>query len=257
MANLRQFYGSNFRHRLREYTRLDADGLPEYGVSFSRYPKWGINPQPNWRPVGVWFYYLAPGCDSALGSGFATDRRFANVAKLITSKFLVLTPDDPLGIELFRHVRERAERSDRLFTFNRLLHEAGYSGILDIGAGVLPVEGCQGVQTWPDAAYLVESIEAPSGRATSEDQRFQNMLRRLRYTEPGSLQLNVDGVREILHMLPKYQHHWDRRDAKMDLINHLLTALDFTVPGVWEYVHEWYGWTTYFPEALERNPTTP
>jgi len=186
-----ELYGSNYLYRLKPYIEASVGDLPQYGVSFSEFNKWGINPGTGYFPKGVYFYFLHPKCEEygATGTGFAADRPWANVAKLNLEKFAILNPGglNNFGATELANALEnlKAKYGDlvpaedmtkqtfdsrysstmpewiglvNILTtmessgaggFNKLLHVAGYDGILDVGGVFLPIEGCQGVQTWP------------------------------------------------------------------------------------------------------------
>ena len=87
--DVKQFYGSNFQHTLKDYTQ-DEGGLATHGVHYSDFKKWGIAPGGGYFPRGVYFYYLSDDSDAAIGNGFATDRQWANVAKIDNDKMVIL-----------------------------------------------------------------------------------------------------------------------------------------------------------------------
>ena len=80
----KSFYGSDFQYDVKEYT-TDEDGLAQYGLSYSDYEKWGINPHGKYFPIGVWFYYLAGDCDSAIRGGFVAGGVFIRSISLLSS----------------------------------------------------------------------------------------------------------------------------------------------------------------------------
>jgi hypothetical protein len=155
--------------------------------------------------------------------------------------------------------------NDGVGSFNKLLHTAGYHGILDMSGDILPIESCQGVETWPGAATYIESIQTPSaiGRSTpkSEDRR-KNIYRRLKNLKNGSLVLSdqdfvklVDGFKSTL---PKGDT--DNRYHLMDFLGYLFEKIDLTNYDrqkdyiISNYIED-YG--TQLFDSFERNPTTP
>ena len=59
---VKKLHGSNFLYRLKEYEKLNDDGLPQYAVNYSEFNKWGVNPNAGYFPKGIYFYYLNPKC---------------------------------------------------------------------------------------------------------------------------------------------------------------------------------------------------
>jgi hypothetical protein len=70
----KEMYGSNFLYNVDKYNQLTGDGLPKYGITFSEFEKWGVNPGGKWFPRGVYFYYMHPKCKEygIEGTGFAS-----------------------------------------------------------------------------------------------------------------------------------------------------------------------------------------
>jgi hypothetical protein len=284
------FYGSNFYYNIKQYIVEDDQGLAMYGVHFSEYEKWGLNPQSGYFPIGVYFYFLAPPVDSALSSGFATDRPWANIAKINNDKMVILKnghprnfgeqdynkalslldanklakiKDDPKPpLKGFGFTNESNPWFARLATllysldkdtaWNRLLHEVGYSGVVDYDGIFLPIESNQGIQTWPDGAEHVTSIPVPTRNYRQE--RYQVMLKKLKYQRPGSLKLSLDQVKEIMQMMPTNMDY--PKERRMDLFSSLLRTLDLTNKDLWnsDYMQDR---VFSFYEDLEQNPTTP
>lgn len=290
---MKQFYGNNFQHTLKDYTKSE-DGLALYGVHYSDYKKWGIAPDSNYFPVGVYFYYLSDNCQSAVGNGFATDRRWANVARIDNNKMVILKqgharnfdkknlkdslsrlqkihgslPKSNPGGNKFSKIAEHNSafahlgnilstmEAKGLGSFNKLLHIAGYDGIVDYDGWLLPIESCQGVQTWPGGAQLVESVPTPK-KSPNAQERLSQMLIRLKHQTNGTLQLTRDEVGQIVQMLPKFYHRWDITDSKSDLYGWLLQKLDFGHKDALQWLkdRDWFGDRFYM--ELEKNPTTP
>jgi len=265
-GSLKQFYGANMHYELAKYTQV-VNGLAQYGVSYSDHAKWGINPRAKYAPTGVWFYYLDPECRSGVGSGFATDRRWANVAKLNNSRLMILKQghpqNTPNGKQVIEAIADRVGGLDKA-AFNKAFRRAGFSGIVDYDRTVLPVEQCQGVITWPDGASYVTSFPRTSRpadnrySAISWNQRLASMMKNLRYRRPGTLNLTRDQIQQVVRMLPQFYHRWDVSDSRADLYAHLLRALNFTHADSWQWAEERLdGREHLLYDALEPNPTTP
>ena len=287
-------YGNNFGYALEEYTQ-EPNGLAEYGVHFSMYPKWGINPRGEYFPKGVYFYFLSKNCSAGKGSGFATNSKFANVAKINNDKMVILKQGHPqnfseedleaslsaLRLKFGSEIDESFIRSDgsssllesnqafmtlfltisnldeSLGSFNRILFEAGYYGIVDYDMEFLPIEGCQGVQTWPGGCTLVQSIKRNSSIAPlDDDNRMDKIVKYLMHQKNGSMDLSREELIRIVKNAPKYWHKWDHIESQMDIIGFLLKKVNLENPEAWE-------WATnmdklwFFYADLERNPTTP
>lgn len=301
----KEMYGSNFLYNVDKYNQLTGDGLPKYGITFSEFEKWGINPGGKWFPRGVYFYYMHPKCKDygVEGTGFAADRPWANVAELDLDKFLIVNPggsrnfnDAQFGNALENLRAKYGDRvpelenvdkvykkegelssisnlfniifsmeNDGIGSFNKLLHTAGYHGILDMSGDILPIESCQGVETWPGAATYIESIQTPSaiGRSTpkSEDRR-KNIYRRLQNLKNGSLVLSdqdfVKLVNGFKSTLPKGDT--DNKYHLLDFLGYLFEKIDLTNYDrqrdylISNYIED-YG--TQLFDSFERNPTTP
>jgi len=289
--SLKPLYGSNFYYEMNKYV-LEKGGLAQYGVSYSEYPKWGVNPQAKWFPYGVWFYYLSPQCDAGLSTGFATDRRWANIAKLNNDRLLINKRGHPAHFDehalssALVYLEEKygplpppptesssgliltpAEKlvdviigiTDATARFNLVLHEVGYDGIVDYDGSALPIESCQGVITWvKGGSKYVTSIRA-GGESEREKKRLSNMLTNLQNKAPGSLKLNQDEIRRVSKMLPEFHHKWDIRESRADLFGALMRVLDFRHADSWEWVEKFVddGFGDQIYPELERNPTTP
>jgi len=290
---IKQFFGNNFQYTLSQYTVIE-DGLAQYGVHYSNIKKWGINPDSSYFPMGVYFYYLDGSCGSNKGVGFATDRTWANIAKINNERMVILKhgnqkdftkysyetsinkltkkygdlPNPNKQIEKFKsfplniYFSKLANiilemESSGMGSFNRLLHDAGYDGIVDYDKNFLPIENCQGVQTWPGGASLVESIPTPKRKPPNGDERLVIMLKRLKNQTNGSLQLKRDEIKKIISMLPAFYDKWDISDSKTDLIDLLIMKLDFTYADSknWLNDNDYFG--NVFYSSFERNPTTP
>lgn len=298
---LQQFYGSNFQFKMKDYIK-EEDGLAQYGVSYSDIAKWGINPETKYFPVGIYFYYLSPSCDAGLGNGFATDRRWANVAQINNEKMVILksghrrnfnetslkmalrkietkygpqTLSNPQQENKFARILDQnlsfaklgtllSELADgSSFRFNKLLHEAGYDGIVDYDGLLLPIENCQGVITWPTGAKFIEAIPTPRShpgepkrKSPTGSERFVTMGKRIKYQKNGSLQLSSKEISELIKMLPEFFHKWDMSDSRSDFVGLLLQKLDFNHSDSWDWVtNREFGEKFY--DDLEQNPTTP
>jgi len=306
---VKKLHGSNFLYRLKEYEKLNDDGLPQYAVNYSEFNKWGVNPSAGYFPKGIYFYYLHPKCRerAGTGTGFATNRTWVNIAKLNLDRFIVLDPGKPknFGKESLDAAisklkskykdlvgtGDRARKSyrfedhyndipefitlarilsqmqdDGAGSFNKLLHDAGYDGILDMAGVFLPIESCQGVQTWPGAADYIESINTPSSirRSTpTEDQRRKNIYKQLQHQKNGELDLTEDEFRDIIDSFKSgfYSGDTDNKYYLMDLLGDLFAKINFNrfdldnpANRVAQYVEK-YGSQLW--DAFERNPTTP
>ena len=300
-----ELYGSNYLYRLKPYIEASVGDLPQYGVSFSEFNKWGINPVTGYFPKGVYFYFLHPKCEEygATGTGFAADRPWANVAELNLEKFAILNPGglNNFGATELANALEnlKAKYGDlvpaedmtkqtfdsrysstmpewiglvNILTtmessgaggFNKLLHVAGYDGILDVGGVFLPIEGCQGVQTWPGAAEYIESIPTPKsvGKTIPKMQeRFKNVFARIKSERDGGLVLTEQEFVDILGMIPDDLHKWDRQGFRMDLLGWLFRKVNFKHNGFYKQRAVLRELTNHGEELfseLEFNPTTP
>ena len=300
-------FGSNFVHDVKQYeAQVSEDGLPLYGLHYADFQKWGINPRTSHFPVGVYFYFLSKKCESALGNGFATDRKYANIGRLNLDKFLIIKKGHPRHfgedalnaaidrieakygkgstanpdyhsskismdwilqpayhlLELFRVILGM-EKQKTIRSFNECLHDAGYDGILDINGAFLPVESCQGVQTWPgDAVEYVQSIRTPFRRERDgyearthnpyPEERYKNALKQIRQYKPGTLRLTDDQFQAIVRNVPQEQRFDMATDllARMDLSNTSADEVDYVSRFMITAMnHSW--------DVLERNPTTP
>lgn len=301
----KQFYGSNFQYTLSQYIKTDDSGLAMYAVHFSEYNKWGVSPQTKYLPVGVYFYFLTEAEGRAQGQGFATDRAWANIARLNNDKLIILKSGHPRNFseQDFRaamiklaampatkanltkygeagkeHIEQRfkttsehnpwfAKLASVLYDmnagagWNRLLHDVGYDGIVDYDGIFLPIEGQQGVQTWPGGATYVTSIPTPTkDRSPRPEKRISIMMQRLKHQRPGTLKLTEEEFMKVMRAPPRLPHKWDRIEAKMDLFGLLLRAVDFTNRELW---NSWYiqnrleDLEHLFYDHLEVNPTTP
>jgi hypothetical protein len=165
-------------------------------------------------------------------------------------------------LELFRVILGMEKRKT-IRSFNECLHDAGYDGILDVNGAFLPIESCQGVQTWPgDAVEYVQSIRTPFRRERDgfearthnpyPEEMYKNALKRIRQYKPGTLKLTDGQFRTIVQNSPKEQ--------RFDMGAELLARMDLSdaSPDEVDYVsrfmikamdHNW--------DVLERNPTTP
>ena len=281
----KSFYGSDFQYDVKEYT-TDEGGLAQYGLSYSDYEKWGINPQGKYFPIGVWFYYLAGDCDSAIRGGFATDRKWANIAKINNDRMVIIKKGHPshfdeeklaqavATLEKSHGVKyQEGEKKDAVpfakladfitnqigtgtsAKFNKVLSEIGYDGIVDYDRDYLPIENCQGVITMPSGAKYVKSIPAPV-KAEDETERLANMLQSLGDKENGSIKLTSDEIRKVIKMLPKFSHKWEVSETQSDFIGRLMQKLDFSSGDAWEWVEDREFGSRFYME-LEYNPTTP
>lgn len=284
---LEQFYGSNFAFKLDQYKADLEDGVARYGVHFSEHRKWGVVPERRYFPTGVYFYLLDKNCDYLSGSGFAQDRKYANVARLNLNHLVILKEGDPrhfgpadaekcfanlgpVDMDAVRSevakARPRYEPSHPFFVvttaiivkfglkgFNRALHDLGYDGIVDYDGVYLPVESCQGVTTWPSGATLVESLDVPRGRDGTWNpwERSKVMVDILWRREPGSLHLTYNQIQMLGSWVVS------DRDARLDYVSALARALDFREPGaeLWLSMHDEYFQLATFRMALEKNPT--
>lgn len=286
---LEQFYGSNFAYKLDQYkTDLD-DGVARYGVHFSDHRKWGVVPERRYFPTGVYFYLLDKNCDYLSGSGFAQDRKYANVARLNLDRLVILKDGDrrnfgpaeaercfadlgEVDMEAVRSevakARPRYEPTHPFFVvttaiivkfglkgFNRVLHDLGYDGIVDYDGVYLPVESCQGVTTWPSGATLVESLKVPRGRdgTWSPWERSKVMVDILRRQEPGSLRLSYNQIQRLRSWVVR------DRDVRLDYLSALVRALDFREPDAafWLQMHSDYLHFASVRMALDHNLTLP
>jgi len=146
--------------------------------------------------------------------------------------------------------------AEGLGSFNKLLHVAGYDGIVDYDGWLLPVESCQGVQTWPGGANLVTSIQTPR-KSPDKEERLVTMLSRLKHQSNGSLKLTRNEIAQVVQMLPKFWHQWDISDSKSDLYGWLLQKLDFSHADSLRWLEDKSYFGDRFYMELERNPTTP
>jgi len=253
----RSFYGSNYLYELRSYIQA-VDGLAQYGVHFSQYAKWGVNPRAGFWPVGVYFYILSEECD--VPGGFATDRTWANIARLHNERLLIVKADSTYNYPgdayaLLQNLRE--EHGDT--QVNRALHEMGYDGIVDYDSAVLPIESCQGVITWPTGAEYTTSI--PTRRRLRRDERQQKAYKAFQHTRPGTLRFTEDEIHEALRMRPRYAHRWDQAATYRDYVGWFLSRLDFSYADSWTWAERVLGDSPKvvvgFLSELEMNPTVP
>ena len=244
-----EFYGSNYLYRLQPYIDAADGDLPQYAVNFSEFNKWGINPRGGYFPQGIYFYFLTPKCAGrgATGTGFASDRPWANIAKLNSDKFVILGGDRTFNASDLNQAMERLKaryknlvptddkvettfggetfvsageawiklanllltmEKNKVGSFNKLLFVAGYCGILDINGSFLPIESCQGVQTWPGAAEYVESIPTPKSHnyrrnIPKEGERFQNIIKRFKNEQNGGMDISEQEFSQIMGNIPK------------------------------------------------------
>ena len=253
----RSFYGSNYLYRMHSYVQ-EVDNVAQYGVHFSDYPKWGILPKTRFFPSGVYFYALTQDC--SIPGGYATNRRWANIAKLQNERLIILKEDSPLNFEgdapaLIQGLYDKYGNN-----INRPLHDLGYDGIVDYDGLLLFYESCQGVITWPTGAFYIVSFAADKPRSRYE--RLELAERRFSHIPAGTLQLTYDEVRKIMSMRPKFTHRWDRNAVYRTFVAGLLRTLDFNfnselwpwwVDGRLEYLVE----DDSYLYALADNPTVP
>lgn len=304
---VRSLYGSNFVHDVKQYEQQQSeDGLPLYGLHYSDYPKWGLNPRTRYFPKGIYFYFLKPSCDASLGNGFGTDRKYANIGKLNLDRFLVISQGNPrhfdqsalsvaleklkviYGDDSVNHaetwngklemdgIGRRAQMVLKLFqvifgiqrrynvqSFNKVFHEAGFDGILDIDGQFLPIESCQGVQTWPgDAVEFVQALRTPFRRERDgfearthnpyPEERTKRSIKHLSNYKPGTLKLTDQQFAAIVSHVHK--------DKKIDMIANLLHRADLSLTDQDEISYASRLMTRYgnlLWDILEKNPTTP
>jgi len=254
----RALYGDNRRYVLKQYERLSDDGLPQYGVQFGEVAKWGINVETQYFPKGVYFYYLAPDCRAALGGGFATERRYANVAKLALSKLAIQYDGHPKGFSEQDYARAEKYLKRRYgmelppeptllnlilaladefghSKFNRVFKDLGYSGILDVDGAILPVESCQGVITWPDGAKYIESLEKPTREhpvPITLSGLTPNGLAAFNLRKKGEfIPVNEEELEEIIqHALSFDAWDWDHA---LDYLTNAASVIDFERSPSW------------------------
>jgi len=254
----RALYGDNRRYDLRQYERLSDDGLPQYGVQFGEVAKWGINVETQYFPKGVYFYYVAPDCRAFLGGGFATERRYANVAKLALPKLAIQYDGHPKGFSEQDYARAEKYLKRRygmelppeptlrnlivaladefgLSKFNRVFKDLGYSGILDVDGAILPVESCQGVITWPDGAKYIESLEKPTREhpvPITLSGLTPNGLAAFNLRKKGEfIPVNEEELEEIIqHALSYDEWDWDRA---LDYLSNAASVIDFERSPSW------------------------
>jgi hypothetical protein len=114
---IKLMYGNNYLYRISEYQKTTDDGLPQYAVNFSEYPKWGINPKGGSFPNGIYFYFLTPKCFEygGTGKGYFSNREYRNIAKLNHDRLAILKDGN-----------ERAfSRQDRLDALSLLRRKYG------------------------------------------------------------------------------------------------------------------------------------
>ena len=258
--DLRSFYGSNFMYELRQYVQEDSSGLAKYGVHYSNIPKWGLNVETKYFPIGVYFYILSTACD--IKTGFATERLCANIARLDNTRLLILKEGHERNyegdvIELLNYMFELDEK--RMGAGNKELHRMGYDGIVDYDGIVLPIESCQGVITWPSGATYITSLRTQ--RVVFGVERLERVCRRLAYIKPGTLQLTRGEIHKVITMRPKFQHRWDTHETLAELYGHLLKALNFVYLDSWEWAEDLFDqypeYTDLFQNSLVANPTIP
>jgi len=170
------------------------------------------------------------------------------------NKFKVLSEHNPS----FAHLGDiiSTMEAQGLGSFNKLLHIAGYDGIVDYDGNLLPIENCQGVQTWPGGAKLIQSVPVPK-KSPSGTERLSGILRRLSHQRNGSLELTRDEIGQVVKMLPKFYHQWDISDSKSDLYGWLLQKLNFEHDSALRWLKDWDYFGDRFYMELEKNPTTP
>lgn len=303
-------YGSNYLYRIREYQKTTDDGLPQFAVNFSEYPKWGISPKGRSFPNGIYFYFLTPKCFEYGGTseGFASDREYRNIAKLNLDRLAILkdgnerafSRQDRLNaLSLLRrkygdgnvnencyfkyHMREYdtyVSKSAREFAMlfdvlicmqiselgdvNSLLHFVGYDGILDIDNDFLPIESCQGVQTWPGGATYIESIRRTKS-IPYHPRRLKNIMLGFRNIPDGSLKLSLNEFEDIVYYfrrLYNIESNLQLREDTIDFVRSLIVKMDLSDMNCEEPDEL----MVYFIDrnidqllfdAFESNPTTP
>ena len=301
-----EFYGSNYLYRLQPYIDAADGDLPQYAVNFSEFNKWGINPRGGYFPQGIYFYFLTPKCAGygATGTGFASDRPWANIAKLDLDRFVILggdrtfnpsdlnqaieklkvrykdlVPKDDEVIKTFDigayssageewihlvNVLTTMEKN-KVGGFNKLLFVAGYYGILDTNGSFLPIESCQGVQTWPGGAEYIESIPTPKSHnyrrnIPKEGERFQNIIKRFKNERNGGMDISEQEFSQIMGNIPKDISGSERRDARMDLLGWLFRKADFSrndLYNAWSIQQYLEDYGEHLFDDLRVNPTVP
>lgn len=287
---LKPLYGSNFRYDLDRFTQ-EENGLSLYGVHYSENENFAIFPQTGYYPKGVYFYFLSNTCEAGKGTGFATDRKWANIGKINNDRMLIIKSGHPRNFseadykkavsKLKRIVRklpeptikpgehrEQSVPAVQLFNLlhaieasgkgltNKMLHSLGYDGVVDYDGALLPVESCQGVMTWPGSFSFVHAIPTPTASNNpgyNPMKRIARMQTGLKAMKPGTLKLSFDELESWKMMKPKTSGN---PYAFGDLLQYLLTALDFRSGDAWKWV-EWHEYGERNYDSLEQNPTTP
>lgn len=273
---IKLMYGNNYLYRISEYQKTTDDGLPQYAVNFSEYPKWGINPKGGSFPNGIYFYFLTPKCFEygGTGKGYFSNREYRNIAKLNLDRLAILkdgnerafSRQDRLdALSLLRRkygdgnvnencyfkyyqreydmytsksAREFAMLFDVLICMqiselsdvNSLLHFVGYDGILDIDGDFLPIEGCQGVQTWPGAATHIESIRSHKS-IPYHPERLKNIMRGFRNIPDGSMKLSLYDFEDIVYhfrRLYNIESNSQLREDTIDFVRSLIVKMDLS-----------------------------
>lgn len=293
--NLKSVYGSNFQYELGRYVQ-ERDGLAEFGVHYSENEGFAIFPSSRYYPKGVYFYFLSATCNSGRGTGFATERKWANVGKIHNDKMLIIKQGHPRNFsendfnvclrklqKIFKGSlpapKTRPDKSqlqnvaavllfDQLYAIesaklgstNNLLHQLGYDGVVDYDGVMLPIESCQGVMTWPGAMEFQAAIPTPqkpnANPGMDPSKRMEKILKGLKHKKNGSLRMSSEEIRQAVQMLPKFHHDWDLSDSRSDFYGYLMMKLDFNNSDAWKEV-EWKELDIRFYEELANNPTTP
>lgn len=156
------------------------------------------------------------------------------------------------------------QRMKLISSFNQGLHDAGFDGILDIDGVLLPIESCQGVQTWPgDSVTFVQALRSPHRREKDgfearthnpyPEERLKKVEKYLANLQPGTLRLTDEQVRTVIHSHPK-------KHQRVDLAMSILSKLDLsgTTGDDNELIDRMMiELRNNVFDLLERNPTTP
>ena len=299
ISNTKPLYGNNFIYEVRKYITNTEDGLPEYVMNYSNYNQWSINPRTHYFPKGIYFYFLSRECDYGLSNEtFAADAPWANIAKVNYEKAVVLKKghsrdfseqDLEKSIKLLKNIYgplpaldpkgEKFSRSERLnphfsklgavistlakssSNFNKILHEIGYDIILDFDGDLLPIESCQGVQTWTGGAAYKFSLK--TGKENIR-KRVKRMFDGLRNYKDGTLNITLEELLEVLSFFPKKGYYEYKPDRKLDYHKILVRKINFKYDEnnmeEWLRWHEFHNLQRYgdeFAFMMYENPTTP